>query len=80
MQITLNDKTAEIVNSLTTDNLSATEAVELAVDTLAWVKTEVDAGKTVLAAKPAEAGWVEEDFFPENMLAVFNPAADDAAE
>jgi hypothetical protein len=64
MKVTLNETTAEKINSLTNDTVSAETVIDMAVDTLCWVKSSLEEGKTVMAAKSSADGWVEEEFYP----------------
>lgn len=64
MKVTLNETTAEKINSLTTDNVPAELVIDMAVDSLCWIKSSLDEGKNVLAAKVGDDGWTEEEFYP----------------
>lgn len=64
MKVTLNETTAEKINALTTDTVSAETVIDMAVDSLTWVKSSLDQGKSVMAAKASDDGWVEEEFYP----------------
>lgn len=85
MKVTLNESTAEKITALTTDNISAETVIDMAVDSFTWVKSSLDEGKVVMAARQNETGegWIEEEFYPgaEIMNALYSPnAAEDAAE
>ena len=78
MNVKLNETTAEKINSLVTENVSAETVIDLAVDTLLWTKGALDEGKSVLAARQSDDGWVEEEFYPATeILSDLYPAEED---
>ena len=86
MNVKLNETTAEKVNSLVTENVSAETVIDMAVDSLTWVKSSLDQGKTVMAGKRDVVDdlvtWLEEEFYPATELLneLYRPSTDEAPD
>lgn len=86
MNVKLNETTAEKINSLVTENVSAETVIDLAVDTLLWTKGALDEGKTVMAGKRDVVDdlvtWLEEEFYPATELLneLYRPSTDEAPD
>ena len=86
MKVTLNETTAEKINALTTDTVSAETVIDMAVDSLTWVKSSLDQGKTVMAGKREvvddSVTWLEEEFYPatEVLNELYRPSTDEAPD